>query len=194
MTDEVGQKPAFFVTEKETMAVKDRIETLISPKLDQLGYELVRVQLTGGGGRNTLQIMAERQDEAAMTVEDCEKISHEISTLLDVADPIASNYILEVSSPGIDRPLTRLKDFSRFSGFEAKLQLRAPVEGQRNFCGKLCGVEDGNVNLEVAPKKGETKRFSFPFSDVETARLVMNEALMKAALKAQEETETGARQ
>jgi ribosome maturation factor RimP len=181
----VGQKPAFFVTAKqEEMAIADRIETLIAPEVDTLGYELVRVQLTGGGGSQTLQIMAERKDGAAMQVEDCEALSEKISGVLDAADPITQHYMLEVSSPGIDRPLTRLKDFVRFSGFEAKVQLRAGIEGQRNFCGRLKGVEGDTVSLEIPPsKKSAAKEVRFPFAEVEAARLVMNDELMKAALQ-----------
>jgi ribosome maturation factor RimP len=165
------------------MAVINRVAELITPEIERLGYELVRVQLTGGGGNHTLQIMAERQDQGPMQVEDCETISRGISTLLDVADPIASNYMLEVSSPGIDRPLTRLKDFTRFAGFEAKVQLRAPLEGQRNFSGRLKGVDGETVSLEVAAsKKAEGREVRLPFAEIETARLVMNDELMKASL------------
>jgi ribosome maturation factor RimP len=180
----VGQKPAFFVTGKQAMAIADRIEALIAPEVEALGYELVRIQLTGGGGNHTLQIMAERKDGAPMLVEDCETLSHKIEAVLDVADPIAQNYVLEVSSPGIDRPLTRLKDFSRYSGFEAKVQLRAGIEGQRNFCGRLKGVEGETVSLEIPPsKKSEAREVRFPFAEIEAARLVMNDELMKAALQ-----------
>ncbi|MBI3418744.1 MAG: ribosome maturation factor RimP [Proteobacteria bacterium] len=164
------------------MALADHLAETLAPQLETLGYELVRVQLMGGGGRTTLQIMAERQDDVAMGVEDCETISHHVSEYLDVADPVKASYILEVSSPGIDRPLTRLKDFARFSGFEAKVQLRTPCEGQRNFCGKLCGVEGDTVSLEIpSSKKAGVQQVRFPFAEVEAARLVMTDELLKAS-------------
>src|SRR5688572_12265936 len=119
------------------MALTDRISDIIAPTLTGMGYELVRVTISGGRNNQTLQIMAERADNKPMTVEDCETISHTVSAQLDVSDPIASAYTLEVSSPGIDRPLTRLKDFARFAGHEAKVQLLQPLEGRRNFRGIL---------------------------------------------------------
>jgi ribosome maturation factor RimP len=168
------------------MAIADRISALINPELEALGYELVRVQYMGGGSGKTLQIMADRADGKPMLVDDCEVISNRLSEVLDVADPVQENYVLEVSSPGIDRPLTRLKDFARFEGFEAKVQLRNAQEGQRNFSGKLCGVEGEDVNLEIpGTKKTEAKRLRFPFAEVEAARLVMTDELLKAAALAQ---------
>lgn len=183
-----AKKPAFFVTEKEndSMAIADRVSALIEPELSTLGYELVRVQLTGGGGKATLQVMADRADGKPIQVEDCEAISNRLSEVLDMADPIASTYMLEVSSPGIDRPLTRLKDFARYTGFEAKVQLRTALEGQRNFCGTLCGVEEETICLQTAAtKKAEGMRLRFPFAEVEAARLVMTDALLKAAAQGQ---------
>ena len=165
------------------MAVSDRIAELITPTLESMGYELVRVHVSGGRNNQTLQIMAERQDGNAVTVDDCETISHTVSAQLDVADPIASAYSLEVSSPGIDRPLTRLKDYQRFAGFEAKLQLVQPHDGRRNFRGILRGVEGKDVALETVPeKKGESPaKFTVPFATIDQAKLVMTDALLKAA-------------
>ena len=170
------------------MAVSDRIAELITPTLESMGYELVRVHVSGGRNNQTLQIMAERQDGKAVTVDDCETISHTVSAQLDVADPIASAYSLEVSSPGIDRPLTRLKDYERFAGFEAKLQLVQPVDGRRNFRGILRGVEGKDISIETVPeKKGEDgTKIKLPFSTIDQAKLVMTDALMKAAMKQQE--------
>ncbi len=107
-----------------------KIESTIGPSLSAMGYSIVRVAFTGGRSRPTLQIMAERLDNVAMSVEDCETISHTVSALLDVADPIDSAYQLEISSPGIDRPLTRRADYERFAGFEAKIEMLRPVEGR----------------------------------------------------------------
>lgn len=170
------------------MAVTDKIAELITPTLESMGYELVRVHISGGRANQTLQIMAERQDGQAVTVDDCETISHTVSAQLDVADPISSAYSLEVSSPGIDRPLTRLKDFQRFAGFEAKVQLVEPRDGRRNFRGILRGVEGKDVAIEIiAEKKGETAaKVTLPFSAIDQAKLVMTDALLKAAMNRQE--------
>jgi ribosome maturation factor RimP len=164
------------------MSVADRISTLITPTLESMGYELVRVQIMGAAKNPTLQIMAERVDGKGMSVDDCETISHTVSAQLDVADPIASAYTLEVSSPGLDRPLTRLKDFTRFAGFEAKIQLEAPKDGQRNFKGFVRGVEGEDVIFETEGGKDHApKRILLPFGEIHSARLVMNDALLKAA-------------
>lgn len=164
------------------MALADRISTLIEPTLASMGYELVRVAMMGAAKNPTLQIMAERADGKPIGVDDCEAISHTVSAQLDVADPISSHYTLEVSSPGIDRPLTRLKDFSRYAGFEAKVQLVAPRDGQRNFKGTLRGVDGDEVVIECfAGKDVGMKKVSLPFGAIDQARLVMNDALLKAA-------------
>ena len=134
-----------------------KIEATIAPSLAAMGYRLVRVSVTGGR-RATLQVMAERADERAMTVEDCADISRTVSALLDVADPIAGSYTLEVSSPGIDRPLVKREDFARFAGHEAKIELAAPRDGRRHVRGRLLGVEGDDVRLLV----DAARRFSRP--------------------------------
>jgi ribosome maturation factor RimP len=154
----------------------DRIARLITPTLDGMGYELVRVQLTGGKGRQTLQIMAERQDRAGMKVDDCADISRAVSALLDVEDPLPGAYELEVSSPGIDRPLTRLDDYRRFAGFEARIELLAPVEGRKRFRGRLKGVAGDRVTIET--EEGET---DLPFGSIQRAKLVLTDDLLAAA-------------
>ena len=108
-----------------------------------MGYELVRVHYGSGSGRPTLQIMAERLDRQPMTVDDCAEISRNISALLDVEDPLEDAYLLEVSSPGIDRPLIRPADYERFAGFEARLELTRPIEGRRRFRGRIGELADG---------------------------------------------------
>lgn len=164
------------------MAVADRISALIEPTLTGMGYELVRVIMMGSAKNPTLQIMAERADRVGMSVDDCEIISKTISAQLDVADPIASTYTLEVSSPGLDRPLTRLGDFTRFAGFEAKVQLKAPLDGQRNFKGFLRGVDGDDVIFETEGGKAHApKKVLLPFAEIDSARLVMSDALLKAA-------------
>jgi ribosome maturation factor RimP len=172
---------------RKNMAVSDRISNLITPTLDAMGYELVRVHLSGGKNNQTVQIMVERKDGKMITVDDCETVSHTVSAQLDVADPIAAAYSLEVSSPGIDRPLTRLKDFVRFSGFEAKVQLAQPQDGRRNFRGILRGVTGNDVAIELVPeKKGDVAtRLTVPFQTIDQAKLVMCDALLNAAMNEQ---------
>lgn len=151
-----------------------RIETLIAPALEAMGYRIVRVTFTGSR-RATLQVMAERRDDAAMTVDDCASVSHAISALLDVADPIEGSYDLEVSSPGIDRPLVRPEDYERFAGFEAKLELSEPHEGRRRFRGRIRGRKGDAVKLDL----GENEVL-VPFSTIAKARLVLTDELIAA--------------
>ena len=156
------------------MDVSDRVAAIIEPALGALGFELVRVTF-GGGGRPRLQVMAERPD-GTMTVDDWARLSREISTLLDVEDPIPGEYVLEVSSPGIDRPLTRPKDFARWAGHEARVELDAPLDGHRRLNGRLLGLEGENVRMRV-----EGEEFVVPFARIVKAKLVMTDALLAAA-------------
>ncbi|WP_431861794.1 ribosome maturation factor RimP [Azospirillum sp.] len=157
------------------MDATGRIEQIITPSVEALGYEIVRVLLLGGQ-RPTLQIMAERTDGAPMTVEDCADISRSVSALLDVEDPIAGAYTLEVSSPGLDRPLTRLKDFERFAGFTAKLETRLAIDGRKRFKGTLKGVEGEEIILDA---EGGPARVTF--DNVLRAKLVITDELLRAA-------------
>ena len=152
-----------------------RIAEIIEPSLDAMGYRVVRVAVLGAG-RMTLQIMAERRDEAAMTVEDCAEISRSVSVLLDVADPIASAYTLEVSSPGIDRPLVRPEDYDRFAGFEAKIELSQPVSGRKRFRGRLLGRAGDHVRLIA-----ETGEVDVPLSAIARAKLILTDDLIAHA-------------
>ena len=152
----------------------ERIADIIEPTLDAMGYALVRVMLMGGR-RPTLQVMAERRDDAAMTVEDCAEISRTISAVLDVADPIAGAYMLEVSSPGIDRPLTRRADYDRFAGHVAKLELAEAKDGRRRWQGKLLGIDGDEVRLAV--DDGEAR---LPLAVVTKAKLVLTDELIAA--------------
>ena len=120
-----AQALAWRVDGKLRMDRAAKIGRLVEPSLDSMGYDLVRVRVTGSG-QPTLQIMAERKDRQDMTVEDCANISRNLSAVLDVEDPISESYALEVSSPGMDRPLTRLEDYERFAGFEAKIETKRP--------------------------------------------------------------------
>ena len=148
------------------------IERMIEPSLAAMGYRVVRVVVTSGR-RPTLQVMAERLDDAAMTVDDCALISHSVSALLDVADPIAGAYTLEISSPGIDRPLVRAEDYNRFCGYEARIELAEPVAGRRRFRGRLLGTADGDIRL--ATEAGETR---LPLAAVARAMLVLSDELI----------------
>ncbi|CCG41913.1 ribosome maturation factor RimP [Magnetospirillum molischianum] len=163
------------------MDLQSRLEALIGPSLDAMGYDLVRVQLQGNQ-RLTLQIMADRKDGAAMGVEDCVGISRSLSALLDVEDPISGAYTLEVSSPGVDRPLTRAKDFVQWAGFEVKLESAQPIEGRKRFRGRLVGLDDADaVRLVV-----ETGEVAIPLADVRGAKLVLTDELIRATIKDQE--------
>lgn len=141
-----------------------------------MGFELVQVRLMKGAGSTTLQVMAEPADrKRTMTVEDCAEISHAVSAVLDVADPIAGAYRLEVSSPGIDRPLVRGEDFARFAGSPARIELIDPVDGRKRFQGVLGGFADGEVLIEVG---GE--RLRFPLARIGKAKLTVAESLIGA--------------
>lgn len=154
-----------------------QIERMIAPSLAAMGYDIVRVLLTGGQ-RPTLQVMAERTDGQDMSVDDCAEISRAVSALLDVEDPIAGPYTLEVSSPGIDRPLTRPVDFQRFAGFEARVETRQPVEGRKRFRGRLLGLEGDSIRI-VTPE-GEA---ALPVDDILRAKLVLTDELIAATDK-----------
>ena len=160
------------------MLVLEQVERLIEPSLQDMGYTLVRVRFRGGQ-RATLQIMAEKADDTAMEVADCADISRVVSALLDVEDPIKGSYQLEVSSPGIDRPLVRAEDFERYAGFEAKVETTTPIDGRRRFRGQLLGMAGNCVRLK--PKGGEADRVAvLPFDDIADAKLVLTDALIKA--------------
>ncbi len=157
------------------------IEHLIAPSVEAMGYVLVRLRFMGGKERPTLQVMAERRDGAEMGVDDCADLSRAISALLDVEDPIAGSYLLEVSSPGIDRPLVKAADFERFAGREVKLETRRALAGRKRFRGRLLGLEDGSVHMALGDGSGE--RAEIPFADVAEAKLVLTDELIETALK-----------
>ncbi len=154
-----------------------RIEQLLASPLEAMGYEIVRVQLAGGRSSATLQVMAERHDGAAMTVEDCAAISRTVSALLDVEDPLPGAYTLEVSSPGIDRPLVRPRDFERFAGFEVKAETSVPLAGRRRFRGRLLGMKEGRVQIAL----GDDGTAELPYDAIVKARLVLTDELLAAA-------------
>ena len=148
---------------------------LIEPKVKALGFELVRVAMTGGTSDPTLQIMAERPDTRQLTLADCEAISREVDPVLEEADPIEGGYRLEVSSPGIDRPLTRRKDYVDWAGHQARLKLASEQDGARQISGDIVGIDGDKVT--VATPKGER---SVEFSNIASAKLLLTDKLINA--------------
>jgi ribosome maturation factor RimP len=154
---------------------------LLDPVAEAAGYEIVRLRLMGGEKQRRLQIMAERPPEdgageGEMNVEDCARLSRAISEVMDAADPISGEYVLEVSSPGVDRPLTRLKDFATYEGYEARLELDRMAEGRKRFRGQLVGVDGDNVAIDL---EGEEHTALVPFAWITEAKLVLTDELMK---------------
>ena len=165
--------------------IEDRqILELVDPIAESIGLSIVRVRLMGGTLRRRLQVMAERPTDHDISVEECARLSRAMSEVLDVADPISGEYLLEVSSPGIDRPLTRLIDFELFDGFEARLESDRMIEGRKRFKGVLAGVDGENVAIDL---DGEEDTALIPFDWIVDAKLVMSDALIKrgAELRAQ---------
>jgi ribosome maturation factor RimP len=158
-----------------------KVAAIIEPALDDRGFRLVRVAISGREG-NTLQVMAERAD-GSMTIEDCEAVSREISALLDVHDPIAGAYRLEVSSPGIDRPLVRPSDFEDWAGHEAKIELSQPIDGRKRFRGRLEGFEGGEVRIEVDLGEAGRQVIGLPVGLIGEAKLVLTDDLIREALR-----------
>ena len=159
------------------MAEKDfGIERLVTPALEAMGFTVVRVKLTGRPVR-TLQIMVELLDGSRVSVDECGAISRAVSALLDVEDPISESYALEVSSPGIDRPLMRLQDYERFAGFEANIETKRPHDGHRKFTGRLAGVRGRSVAIG-----GETGEAEIPFDEIARAKLVLTDELIAASM------------
>lgn len=160
-----------------------RLRELVGPTAEAMGFRVVRIRLMSGSPQ-TLQIMAERTD-GTMTVDDCADLSHAVSALLDVEDPIPEEYMLEVSSPGIDRPLVREDDFDRFAGYEVKVETMEMIDGRKRFKGLLKGSDGDRILIDMS---GTVVRL--PFERIAEAKLVMTDVLMEAALKAQAPTDT----
>lgn len=161
-------------------AIDRRLAEIISPVIEDLGFELVRIRLQGGKTA-TLQIMADRP-EGGINVDDCADISTAVSAVLDVEDPIEDNYHLEVSSPGIDRPLTRLKDFATFEGYEARLETNQPIDGRKRFKGVLAGVEGDEVLLNIE-EAGAEQTIGLNFDWLSDAKLVLTDELIAEMLR-----------
>ena len=149
------------------MQLEERIERIIEPAIFELGFSVVRVQLSGTHNPR-LQIMAEPTSDKKMTVEHCAKISRAVSALLDIDDPIQGNYTLEVSSPGLDRPLVKLADFERFIGLEVRIETKAAIDGRKKFRGRLERVEEKTIRILI-----DGEGWGIPYSSVRRAKLVV---------------------
>jgi len=161
-------------------AIDKRLAEIVRPVIDDLGFELVRIRLMGGETK-TLQIMAERP-EGGIEVDQCADISNAVSAVLDVEDPILDAYNLEVSSPGIDRPLTRLKDFDTFEGYDAKLETSELIDGQRRFRGILAGIEGEDVLVNIQ-QGGDVVTVGLNIDWLTDAKLVMTDELIREMLR-----------
>jgi ribosome maturation factor RimP len=178
MTDGQDQR---LITETGVAA---RVASIANPVIEDLGYRLVRVKVSGLNGC-TVQIMAERPD-GTMTVEDCETVSRALSPVFDLEDPVGRAYHLEISSPGIDRPLVRPSDFERWSGHEAKIETALPIAGRKRFRGRIVSVELADA------KEGEDRLVRVPLDDIVDARLVLTDELVREALRRGSAPEQGA--
>ena len=191
---QAGREARFFVYGPQTQttmsdliaktALDRRLAAIVAPVVEDMGFELVRLRMQGGR-TPTLQIMAERP-EGGIEVEDCARISTELSAILDVEDPIEGEYVLEVGSPGIDRPLTRPKDFDTWEGYDAKLETLEPVDGQKRFRGVVAGTEGGEVLLQVE-RDGEAVTIGLTFDLLADAKLILTDELVRETLRARKD-------
>jgi ribosome maturation factor RimP len=196
---EVGRQDAALAAKSETEprlivepGLPARVATIAEPVLEQLGYRLVRVRVSGSEGC-TVQIMAERPD-GSMTVEDCEAVSRALSPVLDVADPIDKAYRLEISSPGIDRPLVRKSDFDRYAGHLVRIEMEVPVNGRKRFRGELTGTEGDTARLHRDDaREGEDADVLLPIGDMSEAKLVLTDELVTEALRREKAAKREAR-
>jgi len=166
--------------------IDQRIAAIVGPAIEGMGFELVRVRLMGGKTR-ILQLMVDRPD-GGIGVDECADVSTAVSAILDVEDPLEDNYVLEVSSPGIDRPLTRLKDFDAWSGWEARIETTELIDGRRRFKGTLAGIEGNEVLIEIE-EGGETVTIGLQFDWLSDAKLILTEELIAEMLRQRKATE-----
>lgn len=157
------------------LRIEQRVIALVEPILIDMGYELVRVALLGKQAL-TLQIMVDRADGSLINVEDCEQISHAVSAVMDVHDPMEGPWTLEVSSAGIDRPLVRVKDWNRFAGHLAKVEMMIPIEGRRRFSGIALGADEQNARMRL----DTGSEIELPLSEIRKAKLVLTDSLIDA--------------
>ena len=162
-------------------AIDRKLAEIVSPVIEDMGFELVRLRLMGGN-THTLQIMAERP-EGGIEVDDCAQISNAVSAILDVEDPLSDSYVLEVGSPGIDRPLTRIKDFETYEGYEAKVETSDLIDGRKRFRGVLAGVEGDEVLINLVDEQGEPVTIGLEFDWLTDAKLVLTDELITEMLR-----------
>lgn len=167
-------------------AIDRRLADIVGPVIEGLGFELIRIRLMGGKTR-VLQIMADRPD-GGIGVDECGDISTAVSAVLDVEDPLEDNYVLEVSSPGIDRPLTRLKDFDVWKGWEARIETTELIDGRRRFKGDLAGIEGDEVLITIE-EGGEDVTIGLKFDWLSDAKLILTEELISEMLRQKKVTE-----
>ncbi|RVU19313.1 ribosome maturation factor RimP [Methylobacterium oryzihabitans] len=180
-TPEISPNEKRLITETGVAA---RVAQIVEPAIEGLGYRLVRVRVTGHNGC-TVQIMAERPD-GTMAVDDCEAVSRSISPLLDLDDPVGRAYHLEISSPGIDRPLVRAGDFVRWAGYEAKVELAVPLDGRKRFRGVIGPVDPAGATVRIAlddVKEGLPDAYDLPLRDLGEAHLVLTDELIRESLR-----------
>jgi ribosome maturation factor RimP len=155
--------------------VEQKVADIITPSIEEMGFRVVRVRLSGQDNGKTLQVMIEKQDLSTLNVDDCAKVSRAASILLEVDDPISGAYHLEVSSPGIDRPLTSFDDFIRFKGFDAKIETDTLINGRKRFKGIIKECVDDKVTIAV-----DGEDYDIPCSDISQSKLVLTDELIKA--------------
>ncbi len=165
-------------------AIDRKLADIVAPVIEDMGFELVRLRLMGGK-THTLQIMAERPG-GGIEVDECAQISNAVSAILDVEDPLADSYTLEVGSPGVDRPLTRMKDFEAYEGYEAKIETAELIDGRKRFRGVLAGIEGEDVLINIEDQ-GETVTVGLNFDWLADAKLMLTDDLIKEMLKARKE-------
>ena len=174
---------------RATNPIEERVIALVEPTATQLGYRIVRVRLSGNR-RKTLQIMAERISDGQMGIDDCTRLSRALSPVFDLEDPVQGEFSLEISSPGIDRPLMRIEDFERFVGHEAKLETTAMIDGRRRFKGEIMGVDGDEIRLRVP--EGDELRLKI--GGLSEARLVLTDKLIAEDLKRARAAEAAGRE
>jgi ribosome maturation factor RimP len=162
-------------SERLTTTLEGKLAAIIAPRLELMGFELVRV-LVLGRERPTVQVMADRADGSQITVEDCAQISHDVSAAIDVDDPIPGAWTLEVSSAGIDRPLTRIKDWNRFSGHAARVESYVPIDGRKRFAGIVLGADETEARLRL----DDGTQVGIRHPDIRRAKLVLTDDLIRA--------------
>jgi len=172
-----------WVFEEVVLSGQNFLDALLVPAVEAAGYRLVRLRVMGGK-RKTLQVMAERPD-GTMNIDDCASLSRALSDVLEAADPMADEFVLEVSSPGIDRPLTGESDFVRFAGHDIRLEMTHPVNGRKRFKGMLAGLDGHDVLMDVTGENG-IERVRLPFAEIADAKLVLTDRLIQESLKARD--------